>query len=83
MKLLHNIFGKYISFMTKNELKSTVYDLELFQKILLMLYIVNIASIRDRPTRRFWSVRPYRSDNPWVRSVLVKDRRTPGGSVAL
>lgn len=49
MKLLHNIFGKYISFMTKNELKSTVYDLELFQKILLMLYIVNIASmIRSR-----------------------------------
>ena len=36
MKLLHIIFGKYISFMTKNELKSTVYDLELFQKILLI-----------------------------------------------
>ena len=35
--------------MTKNELKSTVYDLELFQKILLMLIIVNIASmIRSR-----------------------------------
>ena len=49
MKLLHIIFGKYISFMTKNELKSTVYDLELFQKILLMLIIVNIASmIRSR-----------------------------------
>ena len=35
--------------MTKNELKSTVYDLELFQKILLMLIIVNIPSmIRSR-----------------------------------
>ena len=29
----------------------------------------------DRPTRRFGSVRPNRSDKQWVRSVLAKNFR--------
>ena len=36
----------------------------------------------DRPTRRFGSVWPNRSDKHWVRSVLANNFRTPNGSVA-
>ena len=45
--------------------------------------IATITIASDRPTRRFGSVRPNRSDKQWVRSVLAKNFRTPNGSVVL